>query len=183
MQQYPVRWITTELAVGCAPRSHDHLATIRAQGIAAIVNLGAECYDLYDTEKNAGFDVYCVPIPDEEAPTLEDLEKVLAWIVNCINSGKKVLVHCRFGIGRTGTFVAAYLMSKGHPLKVAVRKMKHTPSLPMSRNQWDLLERYSEKLGVSKAGLTELEAEIEVPSDSFFKKWDAMLEWFKNDTT
>ena len=61
--------------------------------------------------------------------------------------------------------------------------MKHTRSIPMSRNQWDLLDRYTEKLGVSKAGLTELEAEIEVPSDSFFKKWDAMLEWFKNDTT
>jgi len=50
MQQYPVRWITAELAVGYAPRSHNDLTTIRAQGIAAIVNLCAECYDLYDTE-------------------------------------------------------------------------------------------------------------------------------------
>ena len=55
MQQYPVRWITTELAVGYAPRSHEHLETIRAHGIAAIINLCAECYDLHDTEKNAGF--------------------------------------------------------------------------------------------------------------------------------
>jgi hypothetical protein len=54
MQEYPVRWISTDLAVGYAPRPYNDLETIRAQGIAAIVNLCAECYDLYDIEKNAG---------------------------------------------------------------------------------------------------------------------------------
>ena len=179
MQEYPVRWITSELAVGYAPRSYDHLATIRSQGISAIVNLCAECYDLHNSEKNAGFDVYYVPVPDEEAPALEDLEKALAWVTDYINLGKKVLVHCRFGIGRTGTFVAAYLMSQGHSLKAAIRKMKHTPSMPMSSNQWNLLEQYSEKLGVSKAGVIVLQEEVDQPTDSFFKKWEAMLNFFK----
>ena len=179
MQESPVRWITTELAVGYAPRSHNDLSTIRAQGITAIVNLCTECYDLYDTEKKAGFDVYYVPIADEEAPTLEELEKALAWVADCIKAGKKVLVHCRFGIGRTGTFVAAYLMNKGHSLRAAIRLMKHTPSLPMSRKQWNLLDRYSEQLGVSRTGVPALQDEIEQPSDSFFKKWEAMLDWFK----
>ena len=179
MPEYPVRWITTELAVGYAPRSHDDLATIRSQGIEAIVNLCAECYDLCDIEKNAGFDVCHLPIPDEEAPALDDLEKALAWVTNRMKAGKKILVHCRFGIGRTGTFVAAYLMSKGHSLKASIRTMKHTPALPMSRNQWDLLERYSEKLGVSRAGVSELREEVEQPTDSFFKKWEAMLDWFR----
>ena len=80
MRKYPVNWITTELAVGYAPRSHDDLETIRAQGITAIVNLCAECYDLADSEKSAGFHVYFVPVPDEEAPAMEDLERAVAWI-------------------------------------------------------------------------------------------------------
>ena len=49
----------------------------------------------------------------------------------------------------------------------------------MSRNQWDLLEEYAEKSGVSKAGLAEPKEEIDQPSDSFFKKWETMLDWFK----
>ena len=71
MKDYPVRWITTEVAVGYAPRSYNDLAAIWAQGIG-------------------------------------------------------------------------------------------------------------EKLGVSKAGLAEIQEEIEPPSDSFFKKWEAMLDFFKS---
>ena len=179
MRDYPVKWITTELAVGYAPRSHSDLDAIRAQGIAAIVNLCAECYDLADSEKKAGFEVYFVPVVDEEAPVMEDLEEAVAWIVDRLQFGSKVLVHCRFGIGRTGTLVAAYLMSRGHSLKAAIRKMKHTPSIPMSRNQWAMLDRYSEKLGISASGVPELQEGIEPPSDSFFKKWEAMLDFFK----
>jgi protein-tyrosine phosphatase len=35
---------------------------------------------------------------------------------------------------RTGTFAAAYLMSKGHNVKAALRKMKHTPYLKFLTN-------------------------------------------------
>lgn len=51
MQEYPVRWITSDLAVGYAPRSYNDLETIRARGIAAIDDLCAEFYDFNDNSK------------------------------------------------------------------------------------------------------------------------------------
>ena len=80
MDEYPLKWITKSLAVGYAPRSVDDLQTIRASGIRAIVNLCAECYDLNKAESGFNFEVYYLPIADEAAPSLEELEILIGWI-------------------------------------------------------------------------------------------------------
>ena len=180
MKEYPVRWITPELAVGYAPRSQDALSTIRDNKIEAIVNLCAECYDLHQLEKNAGFEVWYIPVHDEGVPSMEDLERTLDWMAESIRNGKKVLVHCRFGIGRTGTIVAAYLMREGFSFKEALAKMSHTPSTPMSHQQFKLLKNYSGVLGLRKAPIREVENEIAAKSNTFFKKWEALRNWFEN---
>jgi protein-tyrosine phosphatase len=181
MPEYPIKWITENIAVGYAPRSRADLETIRSQGISAIVNLCAECYDLHELEKSANFEVYYLPIPDEGAPEMEYLEKTLTWIEECIANGNKVLIHCRYGIGRTGTLVIAYLFKRGFSLRQALNKIKHTPSIPMSAQQWKLLRKYSEKIGLPKAHVLEAQSEWIVESDTFFKKWAAMQKWFEND--
>ena len=148
MKDYPLRWITPDIAVGYAPRSQEALLTIRENGIDAIVNLCAECYDLHQLEKGAGFDVWYVAVQDENVPSMEDLESTLVWMAEGIKNGRKILVHCRFGIGRTGTIVAAYLMREGFSFKEAMAKMSHTPSTPMSHQQFGLLKKYSEVLPI-----------------------------------
>ena len=181
MPDYPLKWITEHIAVGYAPRSHADLGTLHTQGINAIVNLCAECYDLHKLEKEAGFDVYYLPIVDEGAPDIEQLEKTITWIEACIADKKKLLIHCRYGIGRTGTLVVAYLFKNGHSFRQALNKMKHTPSIPMSDQQYRLLRKYSEKLGLPKAPVTEAQQKMADESDTFFKKWSAMQKWFDTD--
>ena len=44
-------WITDRLAVGGAPMSYDHLETLRAAGITAILNLCGEFCDLHEIEE------------------------------------------------------------------------------------------------------------------------------------
>lgn len=177
MSDYPLKWIAENLAVGYAPRSDGDLEEIKAQGISAIVNLCGECYDLHVIEENGGFRVYFLPLPDESAPEMEELEKTVAWIDESISSGNKVLVHCRFGIGRTGTLVAAYFLSKGYSLKEALQKMDHTPSGPFSREQWELLDRYGKKVGASTKIDPSYKKE-EGEGGTFFKKWATMMKWF-----
>ena len=100
MSAYRLAWITDNLAVGHAPMSYDELESIRSQGIDAIVNLCAEFCDLHEIESVQGFEVYYLPTCDDEAPTVADLEAGLDWLDEAIYLGKKVLVHCRQGIGR-----------------------------------------------------------------------------------
>ncbi len=147
MSDYELTWITDEVAVGRAPMSYGDLDKIREGGIGAIVNLCAEYCDLHEIEENSGFDVYYFPIPDQYAPDIEELEKALDWLEATISKGKKVLVHCRFGIGRTGTFVSAYLIRKeACSVKDASKKMKGSHSCPETHSQWRLLRKYKKKL-------------------------------------
>ena len=143
MQKYRLEWVTDDLAVGYAPMSYADLDEIKKRGVDAIVNLCAEYCDLHEIEAKTGFEVYYLPIPDENAPDMEDLEKALEWLDDAIHMGKKILIHCRFGIGRTGTFVTAYLVRKGFSLKVAQKKMKHICSSPESYKQWKFLKKYA----------------------------------------
>ena len=179
MPEYQIRWITDGIAVSCAPRSHGDLEMIQKAGIEAIINLCAECYDLHESEKRAGFDVLYLPIPDECAPQMAELEEAVSWLDTQVASGGKVLVHCRFGIGRTGTLVAAYLLCKGFSIRTALRKMKHTPAMPMSAEQWGRLKDYSDSLGIPVSEVEDAEDTAEGATDTFFKKWESMLTWFK----
>ncbi len=145
---YQPTWITSQLAAGYAPMSYEDLDSIRAQGIAAIVNLCGEFTDLHEIEEKAGFEVYYLPTPDEHAPEMAAMERALEWLDEAIYLGKKVLVHCRHGHGRTGTFISAYLLRRGLGLKKAEKILKNTRANPTNYAQWKLLRKYHKKEGV-----------------------------------
>jgi len=144
-ERYRLNWLTDSLAVGQAPMSYEDLDSLRHQGIQAVMNLCAEFCDLHWIEADAGFEVYFFPIPDEEAPDLQELEKALDWLDECLYLGKKALVHCRHGIGRTGTVVTAYLLRKGLGHKLAGKKLKGFKSQPANFYQWWFLRKYGKK--------------------------------------
>ncbi|HAY23078.1 MAG TPA: phosphatase [Desulfobacterales bacterium] len=145
VKPYLIDWVTNSLAVGQAPMSYEALEQLKGQGIGAIMNLCAEFCDLHWIEANAGFEVYYFPIPDEETPDLQELEKALDWLDECLYLGKKVLIHCRFGIGRTGTVVNAFLLRKGLGHKLAGKRLKGLKSKPANFDQWWFIRKYGKK--------------------------------------
>ncbi len=86
------------------------LDAVKTQGIDAIINLCGEFCDLHEIQTDSGFEVYYLPVPDECAPDMEAMELAFKWLDNRLAEKRKVLVHCRFGMGRTGTFITAYGM-------------------------------------------------------------------------
>ena len=181
-ERYKLDWITDRLAVGQAPMSYEDLKSLRRQGINAVLNLCAEFCDLHWIEADAGFDVYFFPIPDESAPDLPGLEKALDWLDECLYLGKKVLVHCRFGIGRTGTLVNAYLLRKGLGHKLAGKKLKGLKSQPANFDQWWFLRKYGKREKPLTIREPSLESKHLVDLFPFFVDYQTLLQALEEPT-
>jgi len=175
MSEYRLSWITQSIAAGSAPMSYGDLESIKAGGINAIVNLCAEYSDLHEIEEKFGFEVFHLPIWDEDVPDIREMEKALEWLDEAVYIGKKVLIHCRFGIGRTGTFITSYLVRRGLGLKQAAAVLKKTRATPTSYNQNRLLKKYQKKSGVLKIREPSLESRHEVDLSIWFNEYEALV--------
>src|SRR5688572_28918805 len=54
-----------------------------------------------------------IPVPDFTAPRQEDIRKFIEHAKFHRHENHGIAVHCGAGIGRTGTMLACYLVSKG----------------------------------------------------------------------
>ena len=172
---YPLTWVTDNLAVGGAPMSFDQLDSLREQGVTAILNLCAEFCDLHDIEAKHGFEVYYLPVHDEEAPDLAELEKGLGWLDEAIYLGKKVLIHCRHGIGRTGTVLNAYLLRRGLGHKLADRRLRRLRSKPANFAQWRTIRKYEDAARRLTVREPSLEFRHLVDLSPFFAEYAAIV--------
>ncbi|ASJ12978.1 protein-tyrosine phosphatase family protein [Thermococcus thioreducens] len=78
-----------------------------------------------DEWRKRGVEVLHSPVRDFSAPDLGQLLEILRWIEARVAGGKKVLIHCMGGLGRSGTVAVAWLMySKGLPLREALRRVR-----------------------------------------------------------
>ncbi len=165
-------WVTTHLAVGSAPMSAVQLEALRAQGIGAILNLCGEFCDLHTIERDHGFEVYYLPIDDEDAPDLTTMEPALEWLDEALYLGKKVYIHCRHGIGRTGTILNLYLLRRGLGHKMAAKILKNLRAKPANFDQWWTVRKYGRKTGKLTLREPSLEVRKSVDLEPFLQEYE-----------
>lgn len=86
---------------------------LAANGITTVISLVELSPDVKRRLKELGIERFYFPVDEFEAPPIEVLHRIVSLIGGRTDSGKRVLVHCFAGCGRTGTVLASYLISRG----------------------------------------------------------------------
>jgi protein-tyrosine phosphatase len=140
--------VTPELYVGPQFKMSGKRRLERA-GIHYCVNMRVE-FD--DAEHGLDLANYChLPTVDDTPPSMEDMDKGVAFITDAVGNGGKVYIHCSAGVGRAPTMAVAYLLSKGHTLDEAVSMIKRVrPFINIMAPQMELLLKIEAGLGEAK---------------------------------
>lgn len=116
--------IPGQLAALAQPEAVEDLRWLRREGVEVLISL-TEVPPPRDWINEAGLMLVHVPVEDMTAPTIEQLEQVVETIRKANAAGLGVAVHCTAGLGRTGTALAAYLVSHGYAAQAAIATVRN----------------------------------------------------------
>ena len=87
-----------------------------------------------------------VPIKNHVAPSVQQLEDCVDFLLSESAKGHKVDVHCAAGLGRTGTVLAAYLVAKyGLAASDAIKKIRALRPGSIEKNKQEVSVEEFEK--------------------------------------
>lgn len=124
---------------------------LREAGIGAIVSLTEDFPS--DLIGEPRFTTLHLPIEDMTAPDIEQVERFVRFVDRMIARGTAVGVHCHAGLGRTGTMIACYLVTRGMSPEQAI---EHVRRVRPGSIQTDLQEHTVHRWARVQAGDTGL---------------------------
>ncbi len=86
---------------------------LHRQGVRAVVNMQDEYGGPVAAYRRLGVEQLRLPTVDHVEPSVEDLERAVAFIERARSAGQKVYVHCKGGHGRGAAAAFAWMLKDG----------------------------------------------------------------------
>jgi atypical dual specificity phosphatase len=148
-------WLEDGVLAGLAyPGTGDEaratLAWLNGHGVRLLVSLTEEPLDPA-LVAGAHLEGAHIPVVDFTAPTIEQLDQFVALVESAKADGRPVAVHCAGGLGRTGTFLASWLVAKGAPADEAIAEVRELrPGSIETADQEQILRDFEAHLNPEK---------------------------------
>lgn len=151
MVQLNLSWlIDGEIAGHSTPQSECDLNYLKNRGIKALVRMVESHKAQVEAAQvvKLGFSDYHEPVPDFNAPNKVQIERMVTFISQSVAEGRPVGVSCGAGIGRTGTILACYLVSKCCTAEQAMQEVKHRRGTDIeTEEQREAVRSFAKQLG------------------------------------
>ena len=142
-------WLTPQLAVGGSQAPRDAWALARVYGVDAVIDLRAEAEPDVEMLTRHGVAVLHLPTEDLHPLSQAVLDEGVTFSNRVLWAGKRLLIHCEHGIGRSATLALCVLTSRGEApidaLRMAKRKRWKLSPNPEQYHCWvQWIERWRE---------------------------------------
>jgi len=141
-------WHLNDMIAGSAmPGRHGNLSgdleRLKKEGIELIISLTCTALK-FPPEFHDSFQVAQVPIVDGHPPNTEQMNGIMTLVHDAISKGKRAVIHCRGGMGRTASVIIPLLMEfKGLSLEKAVEEARKSGRFTQSLEQREFLESWA----------------------------------------
>lgn len=134
------------LAGSSMPRGRKDLERLVDEGIKVLITAMEESLN-EALVKEVGLKYHYLPVPPFGTPTLQQINNFVDLVNTNRAKNRPVAVHCYMGWGRTGTLLAAYLISEGMSADEAINEVREKRSGSIeTHGQERILYRYAQTL-------------------------------------
>ena len=129
------------------------LKALKRVGVTVLVTLLEKPLPQSDELKDYQIENIWEPIDDMQPPEIEQAKKLCKRVDDLMREGEVVAYHCKAGLGRTGTMLAAQLIWEGENAFDALEKVRYIePRWVQSEEQVKFLEAFADVVGSANNG-------------------------------
>jgi len=141
-------WVVPDVlaAMGRPRDSVTAMEFLKDEGVGVVITLTETPLSRTLIEE-FGFEYHHIPVIDFTAPTARQIDRFVKLVEKTRKAGRKAVVHCLAGHGRTGTMLACYLVKRGKTSLEALAQVRDIrPGSVETFEQEDAVARYARRI-------------------------------------